>query len=308
MIYKSLKKFARNKNWHRTDDSVFGLYKEFCYNIFQSGVMSNPGYKMIHCNTGDLNEKQVTNLQKYLDTNKTKFGYKVIEFGQDFIRVIFYENLRMTKIANLDSFLENFSEQLIVEKVDKVIQNEITSNSDYGFYNLSGEGVILTTDDYNRIRTEIQRIDGKEDIERSSYLRGLIGAILFSIPVVILWLLFAIYLGMLSTGFGLIMAFAGYFGYEKFKGRLGFPTKWILIIVTIISILLANLFTLYFQLTGYGVTITEFMSMLQTDEQVKSAFRKDSILGLIIGIVGWLWIIFGLKTKNRYIKQAEKVK
>ncbi|MCB0649501.1 MAG: hypothetical protein KDC49_22685 [Saprospiraceae bacterium] len=307
MIYKSLKKYGQDKNWYRTEDSVFGLYKGFCYNIFQSGIMSSPGYKIILCRTGALDEGQVKNMQQYLSSNKSKFGYNVFEIGQNFIRVTFYENLKMTKISKLEAFIENCTEQLIHQNVGRLIESENISSSDYGFYNHSGEGVVLNNDDFKRIRSEIQQVDGKEEVERSSYLKGFVGAVLFSIPGIILWVLFAIFLEMLSTGFGFIMAFAAYFGYEKFKGKLGPLTKWILIVVTIISILLANLSTIYYQLSGYGVTRSEFISMLQNDEQIISAFKKDAVLGLIIGLIGWLWIIFGLKTKNRFIQPAERL-
>ena len=307
MLTKKLKKFGYQKNWYRTQDSVFGVYNGFCYNIFQSTLMSNPGYKIVFCSTGLLNESQITNLHSFLESNKSKFGYKVFEVGGDFISVTFYENLRRIKNPKLESVLELFSEQLKVENVNKVFTKEISTNHLFGYYDLSGEGVILHAEEYKKTRSEIQRFEEIEDIERSSYLPGFIGAILFCIPVIIVWTLLAIYVNMFFAILGIVMAFASYFGYERFRGRLGWPTKWILIFVTIISILLANLSTLYFQMSGYGITLSKYFSLLVSDEQVQIAFLWNAGLGLTIGLVGLLWIVFGLKTKVRYIKEAVKL-
>ena len=37
----STTKIAKQFNWHKTSNEVFGVYKGYCFNIFKSSLLSN---------------------------------------------------------------------------------------------------------------------------------------------------------------------------------------------------------------------------------------------------------------------------
>lgn len=282
---------------------MFGIDNNYLFNIYQSSLTSSPQFKTIVCRTENLSENQVSDIRLLFEGKKKGIKYNVFEVRLDFISITFYENLSFTKSDKLNETLRLISEELLVRK----IKPKYTSEGSSYYYNFSGEGVILSKSDFNRLSGEITQAENQNELDRHSYLNGIWGSLLYSLPVIVLWVLLAIYLERLSTGLGLIIAWLGYLGYEKFNGKLGIWTKWILIISNIIVIILANITTTYFMLWRLDIPANQIFNVMVNDTEVKKYFYDNLAISMILGIVGWLWIVVNIKTKRNYIKEAEKL-
>ena len=305
MVYKKLKKLGQARNWHRTKQSIFGLHEGFCFNIIQSNLLSSPQFKNIHVRTKDLNRDQQRSLLDQLKENKSRKTYQEYRVGDDFILITMYEPFFGVKNERLIKMMNWLTDRLKSVDAEKLVEEDKVG--DYGFYDVSGEGKVLEVAAVEELRETLTSEYLQEEAERSSYLKGFIGALLFSIPVIILWVLMAIYLQILSSGLGLIMAFAAYLGYEKFKGKRGGATKWILVLTLLIAIFLANALTIYFELHEYGMNMNNLISQLMTKGAIRDSFIENVGLSFILGLMAWLWIIFGIQTGKPYLNKAEKL-
>jgi hypothetical protein len=70
MIYNRLQKYGRKKGWYRTEDAIFGNYEGFLVNIFQNGTMTGRQFKHIICQTEQMLDTRILELQQVLDDNK----------------------------------------------------------------------------------------------------------------------------------------------------------------------------------------------------------------------------------------------
>lgn len=58
MIFPKAKKIAKDLGWHKTNDSVFGLYKGYFFNVADSSILSTPQFKLVTVTTDSLTEEQ----------------------------------------------------------------------------------------------------------------------------------------------------------------------------------------------------------------------------------------------------------
>jgi hypothetical protein len=303
MIYNKLKKFGQEKGWYRTERSVFGMHNGYFFNIYQGNMMSSPQYKTIICRTEAMLESQVFELEQLLTENKKSIKYDLLEVGIDFISITFHENFSFTKAAKLDETLNIISKELS----DRNIKSKYNYSEKMDYYNLSGEGVLLSQKDFINQSSKIGQMEAMDKLENHSYFNGFIGTIIYSLPIIILWVLLAVYAERLSSGMGMLVALTGSFGYEKFKGKLGFWSKWIILLSNIALIFLANVGVIAFILWRMSVPFDQMLDLFKTDFELQSFFKTNLLISIVIGAVGWFWLLFNFNTKRNYIEKAEKL-
>ena len=153
---------------------------------------------------------------------------------------------------------------------------------------------------------------GGVDIERErmakekNYLTGFLGSIVFSIPGIIVWSLFAIYLKRLASGMVLIITYLELIGYDYFKGRHGKLTKYIIVFTNIVSIIIANTITIIALLVKEGSSINHAILEFQTSQVAKNVFTQNIIISFILAFLIWIWLLFIKKDKKLIIKLADK--
>jgi hypothetical protein len=302
MIYNKLQKFGRDKGWYRTESSIFGNYKGFLVNIFQGGITGNQ-FKLIICQTEPMLDSRILELQQILDDNKKIIKFNSGEVGSDFISIYFREDFSSIKAAKLDETLDFIIKILS----DRHIKSVISTQSALTHYNLSGKGYIFTQNQFLEYSTSIEHTKTTDKLSYHSYLNGFFGSWVYSMPIIILWVLLAYYLETLSTGLGIIIAFAGSYGYEKFNGKIGFWTKWLLILSNVLVIFLANIAVMAFTLGQAGVPVGEMLNLFNVNPEVQNNFKTNLFISLILGIIGWLQIAFSYDLKGEYIEEAKKL-
>ena len=114
-------------------------------------------------------------------------------------------------------------------------------------------------------------------------LGALIGGIIGSIPWIVIALTTNFFIGWL----GFVIGISALYGYKKLGGIEDKYAKWIILGATVISVIFAQFFTVFFQIyqLGYEVSLDNTIIIFQDGEFVK-AFLTDIAIGLVIAFLG----------------------
>ncbi|HMU05943.1 MAG TPA: hypothetical protein PJ990_20055, partial [Saprospiraceae bacterium] len=137
--------------------------------------------------------------------------------------------------------------------------------------------------------------------------KGLLGASVFSLLGILLWVVFAVYLGVISSGMAMVIALLGIKGYEYFGGKLGALTKYILLFANIMSIIVGNILAITAQLMDQGYSIFQAIDLMRLDDEIKGLVFRNIIISFTLAMLVWIWLLFIMEDKRLSIKLAEKL-
>lgn len=307
MIFPKAKKIAKELDWHKTKNGVFGLYKGYFFNVGDGSLLSNPQYKFVTATTDTLTEEQKFQIKTELDANKKVLKFSNFEIGDNYIFVQFLENLTYTKLKTVYSlfdFLVDLFKKLNITEQNKCHNCGTKNNIKY--YDLNDSGVILCNTCFGQTENSFYEFERERISEEKNYLTGFLGSLVFSIPGIIAWVLIAVYLERLASAMAMVIAFLGLKGYNYFKGRHGKMTKYIIVLSNIICILIANASTVIALLVNEGLTINQSIQELQTNQSAKDIFNQNTMISFILAFFIWIWLLFLLKDKKLTVKLADK--
>lgn len=307
MIFPKAKKIAKDLGWYKTENSVFGFYKGYFFNVSDASLISSPQYKFVTGTTGSLTEEQKLQIKNELQANKSKLKFTNFEIRDNGVFFQFVENITFTQLKTVYSlldFLVVLFKKLNIEEQNRC--HHCDTEQQISYYDLNDIGVILCETCFNDTHNKFSEIETKRTAEEKNYLAGLLGAAVFSVPGIIIWILLAVYLGRIAMGMSLLIALLGYLGYGYFKGKNGMLRKWIIVFTTTVSIILANVMTVIASLVREGSTLNNAIQGFQTNETVKEVLYANMIISLILGSVAWIWILFIMKDDKLTIKPAEQ--
>ena len=307
MIFPKAKKIAKELDWHKTKDGVFGIYKNYFFNVSDASLFSNPQFKFVIATTDILTEEQKALLKFELNANKKNLKFSTFEITENSIFFQFIENLTFTKLKTVYSlfdFLVELFKKLNISEQNKC--HNCSSKENNKYYEINDLGIILCSSCFHQTEKSYFKIENEIQSEQKNYLTGFIGALLFSIPGIIAWVLVAIYLERLASGMAIIIGLLGIKGYEYFKGKQGNLTKYLIALTNIISIVIANVITVLAMLMNEGLTINKSINEFQTNEIAKDLFYKNTMFSFILATFIWIWLLFVFKNKKLTIKRSEK--
>lgn len=307
MIFPKAKKIAKELEWHKTEDGVFGLYKGYFFNVTDANLLSSPQFKFVKVTTDILTDEQKLQIKTELDTNKKNLKFTSFVIGNNNIFFQFAENLTFTKLKTVYSlfdFLVDLFKKLNISEQNKC--HNCGANQNINNYDLNHTGIILCNTCFNQTDDSFNKIERERISEEKNYLTGFLGSIIFSIPGIIAWVLIAVYLERLASAMAIVLAFLGLRGYDYFKGRHGKLTKFIIVLTNIVSILIANVMTVIALLVNEGLTISQALAEFQTNQAAKDVFNQNTIISFILAFFVWVWLLFILKDKKMTIKLADK--
>jgi len=307
MIFPKAKKIAKELDWHKTKDGVFGLYKGYFFNVGDGSLLSNPQYKYISATTDALSDEQKLQIKTELEANKKVLKFSTYAIGGNSVFVQFLENLTFTKLKTVYSlfdFLSDLFKKLNIPEQNKC--HNCGTKEKINYYDLNDSGIILCNTCFGKTENSFYEIEREKHSEDKNYLTGFLGSIVFSIPGIIGWVLIAVYLERLASAMAMVIAFLGLKGYDYFKGRQGQVTKYLIVLSNIICILIANATTVIAMLVKEGLTIDQSFVELQTNQAVKDIFNQNTIISFILAFFIWIWLLFLLKNKKMAIKPAGK--
>ncbi len=308
MLFPKAKKIAREQNWYKTNDSVFGLYKGYFFTVGDASLISSPQFKYVRATTDNLTEEQTKTIKAELESNKKALKFSNLELGDNFIYVQFLEGFRYTKIKTvykLLDFLVELFKKIGLQQMEKCHECGKTDNID--FYELNDLGTILCKSCFRETDKKLRDIEEKRLLEEKNYLIGFLGSVVFSIPGIIVWVLIAVYLNRMLSAIAMAIAILGIIGYDYFNGKLDKFTRYIIILSNIICILIANYVTAGFLLHQEGLDFNSIIQAFQMDENVQDFVYKNIMISFTLAFLIWVWLLTSLKGKKTQIRLAEKI-
>ena len=149
--------------------------------------------------------------------------------------------------------------------------------------------------------------------QNSNLFGGIIGAICGSAIGAVVWALVGM-MGYIASIVGFVIAFLADKGYDLLKGRQGVIKMIILIICVVLAVFAGTIGATVWQIHSEYDALSDFEKKYQyppesevirlvlQDEEVKSGIIKDSLLGLVFGIMGSIGLI--INAKNNKKKEA----
>jgi hypothetical protein len=307
MIFPKAKKIAKELDWHKTNNGVFGLYKGYFFNVSDASLLSNPQFKFVTATIDNLTEDLKLQIKKELEPNKKNLKFTNFEISDNSILFEFAENLTFTKLKTvytLFDFLVELFKKLQLPEQNKC--HNCGTKEKINSYNLNDKGIILCKSCFSGKENSFYEIERERISEEKNYLTGFLGTIVFSIPGIIAWVLSAVYLERLASAMAIVIAILGLIGYDYFKGRHGKLTKYLVVLSNIICILTANATTIIAMLVKEGLTINQAFTEFQINQLARDIFNQNTIISFILAFMVWIWLLFILKDKKLKIKLAEK--
>lgn len=307
MIFPKAKKIAKELDWYKTKNAVFGLYKGYFFNVGDASLLNNPQFKYITATIDVLSETQKTQLITELNANKKALKFTTFEIEEGYIFFQFIETFTYTKIKTLYAlfdFLIDLFKKLNIAEQNKC--HQCGKQNTLKFLNQNESGIILCSACLLLTETNYETIEREKYLEDKNYLTGFLGAIVFSAPGIIAWVLVAVYLERLASAMAFIIAFLGLFGYRYFKGRHGKLTKYVIVLANIASILIANVATIIALLIKEGLTLNQSLIELQANKAIRDMFIDNTAISFILAFFVWVWLLFFLKDEKLTIKLADK--
>lgn len=307
MIFPKAKKIAKELKWHKTKSGVFGLYKEYFFQVGDSGLLSSLQYKYVVATTDPLSDEQIKQIYSELEANKKKLKFTTYEFGDKGILFQFAEIFTYTKLETVYSlldFLVELFKKIGISEQSKCHNCGTKENTNY--YEMNDAGTILCNSCFSEIEKNYFEVEQNNTFEEKNYFIGFLGSVAFSIPGIIIWILVAVYLDRLASAIAIVIAYLGVKGYQYFNGRYGKLTRYIIVISNIACIIIANIATIITLLINDGLTFSQSLYELQSNEVVKDLLFRNVMISLVLAFLVWIWLFSQFKYEKLNIKLAEK--
>lgn len=160
---------------------------------------------------------------------------------------------------------------------------------------------------YNETKIELEKAKQKYKNIKGNYFKGAIGAIIFSIPGLIVWYLLEKHLGLFSTISPILVSILNIKGYEYFLGKYDSYTKYIFIITNLASLLVGCSVIFAFLALEQIDTLQLIIKSIIETEEVRSAYLeymyKNTLIGMFIGLFFFFSIgqpYIGIRPAKRY--------
>ncbi len=305
MLTKASKEIGKENDWYRAGSSVFGLYKNHFF-VIKEGQ----GNKLLIASFDEIDEKNWINLTQTLEDNQKELKFS--EFGVDTKSLLlkFTEHIRHTKKEVLYTALEFLVE--LFEKNQIHPQNmcfDCKSQRELDYYVFDGTPAILCSQCYDTMRQEWGFVEKDFATEDKNYIQGTIGAIIYTIPGIIIWVIVALFLKAISGVLVLGLGFLAFKGFIDFGGRAGTWSKWIIAIVTIAATIVSIFATVFvgMYLNGYGYD--EIFSEIWANQEALKLIKDMLVLSTIIGLIPLAYVFYEVYSVSKLpkLEAAKKV-
>ncbi|PKL35623.1 MAG: hypothetical protein CVV44_19010 [Spirochaetae bacterium HGW-Spirochaetae-1] len=298
MIFPGIKKIAKSKNWLRSNSMTSGVENDYLINMGDG-----QGFKFFLFHNMVIPESKIDLLKNEFDAIKKNFSFNVIDIKNNSIYITIKEMFLPAKkekiLQALDSIVNILKRNSISVNTACIDCGKNDDNTlhylntkDVNFHICSGCAENLR----HKLLTEYRNFLNED----KNYIRGLLGAIIFSIPGMIVWLLATVYLERIAAGIALLMFYLSIKGYEIFGGKLGKLKAWILLSVNISMVIISNYVTVgYLLYKKQNIPIDRILEIVTTNQQISEIIYKDIALSLAVCSILWLFLLY------IYIKQTK---
>jgi hypothetical protein len=308
MLSKSIKEIARENGWYGDGNllgGAFGLYKNYFFMI-KEGM----GDKVLTARFDEINEETWINLNQAIEKNKKKLKISEFGVGIEGLWLKFVEHVRNTKkevlYTALDFLVELFEENHMPHQ-NKCI--DCGTQKDLAYYTLGEVAGMVCPSCYIALREEMGHFERGYQSEDKNYMMGTIGAILYSVPGIIVWVIIALFLRAISGVMVLGIGFLAFKGFADFGGRAGVWSKWIVVAVTIVATIVAIFASVFVGLFFNGYGYQEIINQILTNEEVQRYIKGSLYFAALLGAIPLIYIFYEIYSLSRVpkLKEAKKI-
>lgn len=307
MIFPKAKKIARELDWYTAKDLVFGLYKGYFFSVGDAPITNNPQYKFVVVKTGELTDEQVSAIEKELFEHKPTLKFTMFRITKYGLHFEFHENLKFTKLERIYALFD-FAVDILKQAGIPEQENchECGTKDRLQYYNINDEGALLCPSCAGKVEDSFNEEERARVLAEKGYLAGFLGALAFSIPGIIAWVLVSFFFGKLTIILILVIAILSFKGYGYFKGKQGTGARYLIYLSTILSVVIANTATIVAALMNEGFDFDHALGIMLEDQEVFEVWLHDNLLSLGLSLIAGIWIMSSLKHQKLSIVPAKR--
>jgi hypothetical protein len=293
MISRTLKTIGKENSWYKSKDSVFGLYKNYFFILGDSDSS-----KFLLAPLDELDDQIIQILNQSLAAKQKSLKIKeyTIVNNELRMRIISYKKDVLYAVLN---FLADLFASNNLSHQNKC--HNCGNLKDLGYYSLpSGLGIIYCTSCFEGAGQMFNEAHKRYSSEKKNYLSGTFGAFLYTIPVMIIYVIIWHYVGIIAGFMALLFGIASLKGYTDFKGKPGSFTVWIMLLVNVVSIVAANYLTAIYSLYQKGVSIGGIFELLLTSRQIHGTiFIGYTFMSFVVSIFPLLFWLYAVHSRSK---------
>lgn len=310
MLFPRTKKIAQQQSWHRTKSTAFGSYNNYLFFISDDSPLdlTETHCKYICILLKPLSAHQQELVEKAFERNRGHLNYFRLDVQETSVTVATYEKMFTFNTQNLYRIMDYCVEVAgLVGATSPTNCQKCDSDKQLDAYDWNDTGRILCKKCYQSINQQITLQQHDLINENKNYGIGFVGSVIFSLPVVALWVVVAIYLELLASVGALIIGVLGMKGYDYLGGKTGVWTPYLLILSNILMVITANVLTLVVGMYQEGYSVGDALYLLQHNPDVKTAFLINIALSFVLSFFIWIQLFYTVKEQDSYIVLAEKM-
>jgi hypothetical protein len=288
MASSNIKKVANENGWYKAKGIYFGTYKNYVFSMYEE-----EGFKTVYAESKNLTPELQEQLKHVFEAKKKELKIGEINVVDDGILIKLSESFKQVskeKIYETMDLMAEFFRDHNIPANNNCHICKTTEQTDFYLDNNIGKIYCKKCHDENFAKYERAKIDYQS--EEKFYLKGIVGAVLFSIVGVILWVVVEVYLDRMATLCAAIIAIMAFKGYLKIGAKIGPLTKWIMVAITIVMVALSNFLAIAIILLEGGLPANEIISYIMNDPDVIEALKKSIMLSGVISIFALAWIFY----------------
>lgn len=308
MIPSKLKEIAKENNWNIGKNSIFGLYEDYYFQMD-----SGRRYKRIISYMPEIDYDTKAIIKNSILKKKGQLKISNVYVADNILAITFKEIFLPIKKEILTNGLEYITETLKINSIKPMNKCFQCGNlGDMKFYFNPANGntkMICQSCAYKNEDVEFQK-ERTKLYEGRSYIKGIIGSLLFSLVGIIAWVAIAVYLNYITAFGAILIGLASFEGYKSFKGVIDKKAILVLLTITIFSIVIANYTSTAWEIHAYnsGIIFKDILYNLFYNSAIRNSIIKNIILSLLISIFPFIYIFQYLNKNMNLSKWVEASK
>jgi hypothetical protein len=223
MLWPGIKKLGKELRLKRTDSEVAGIIKNCFVRMYDGNQI-----KVLELYVPIIDDDDKNNIIKRLEANKIKR----YEWLPDGIKIIFVEIILPYSTEKIKQLLDELVKYFSNKYPDQKLQcQHCGQQNETDVYCVNNAPLLLCHDCYRQTEKDIQNENTEQQNVKGNYLLGFIGAVLFSLPGILLTVLLFVFFEMMTALSAVVYIILGTIGYKKFKGKTS-PAGAVIIVIT----------------------------------------------------------------------------
>jgi len=295
MLWPGIKKLGKELNLKRTDSEVVGIIRNCFVKMYDGNQI-----KVLELYVPEIDDDDKNFILKNFESNKIK-RYEWLPKG---VKIIFTEVFLPYSIKKIKDLLDGLVKYFSNKYPDQRPQcQHCGQQSDTEICCINNVSLLVCNDCREQIERNMQNEITEQQRIQGNYLLGFFGAILFSIPGILLTILFFVFFNSLAAISAVIYVILGIKGYKVFKGKIS-PVGAVIIVIAGLIMVAVGI------IVSYSVFLLKEIKTIDIDVLIlilkMPEIQKELISNIVISyIVSSFYFVMQL---NQMLKEWKKQK